>query len=183
MCVCVCVRIYLCVCVCVCVCLFACACAYLHVCVMSACVQLSTYAPVPDRGLTSSWTWTSDPCIITETSVLTLLISRARASSEINNSCNAVQANCLALGGTVCSKRKCISSLHHTDLTHCCGVAVQAQDDLPSKAVPQDSWSEYQVTIHTADIEGAGTDADVSLVMLGTSGDCDEYPEYIYRYV
>ena len=62
-------------------------------------------------------------------------------------------------------------------------MTVQAQDDLPSKAVPQDSWSEYEVTIRTADLQGAGTDADVSLVMLGTSGDYDEYPDYIYRYV
>lgn len=55
----------------------------------------------------------------------------------------------------------------------------QAQDDMPSKAPPQDSWCEYGVTIHTADVQGAGTDADVSLIMFGTSGEHAESHEYI----
>lgn len=51
---------------------------------------------------------------------------------------------------------------------------------MPSKALPQDSWSEYEVTSHTADMQGAGTDADVSLVMFGTSGEHYQDHEYVY---
>lgn len=50
---------------------------------------------------------------------------------------------------------------------------MQAQDDMPSSALAEDRWCEYEVTIHTADMQGAGTDADVSLVMFGTSGNHD----------
>lgn len=62
----------------------------------------------------------------------------------------------------------------------CCAMIVQAQDDMPSKAVPQDSCCEYEATIHTADMQGAGTDADVSLVMFGTSGEHAEHHK-LYR--
>lgn len=48
---------------------------------------------------------------------------------------------------------------------------------MPSNAPVQDSLTEYEVIIHTADIQGAGTDADVSLVMIGTSGDDDKLHE------
>ena len=51
---------------------------------------------------------------------------------------------------------------------------LQAQDDMPSVALIQESLTEYEVTIHTADVQGAGTDADVSLIMIGTSGDDDK---------
>ena len=48
---------------------------------------------------------------------------------------------------------------------------MQAQDDISSQAPVQDGLTEYEVTIHTADTPGAGTDADVSLRMIGTAGD------------
>ena len=40
-----------------------------------------------------------------------------------------------------------------------------------------DSLTDYEVTVHTADIQGAGTDADVSLTMIGTSGDTNKLHE------
>ena len=54
---------------------------------------------------------------------------------------------------------------------------VQAQDDMSSHAPVQEGLTEYEVTIHTADILGAGTDADVSLSMIGTAGNDDKLHE------
>lgn len=51
-----------------------------------------------------------------------------------------------------------------------CKQRFQAQDDMPGHAPARDGLTEYEVTVHTADIEGAGTDADVSLTMFGSSG-------------
>ena len=47
---------------------------------------------------------------------------------------------------------------------------MQAQDDRPQIAPVPDNMTEYEVTVHTADVQGAGTDADVALVMSGASG-------------
>lgn len=47
---------------------------------------------------------------------------------------------------------------------------MQAQDDRPKGAQERDNLTEYEVTVHTADVQGAGTDADVALVMFGASG-------------
>ena len=48
---------------------------------------------------------------------------------------------------------------------------------MPHDATAQDGLTEYEVTVHTADVEGAGTDADVSLTMLGSSGDDNRHHE------
>ena len=46
----------------------------------------------------------------------------------------------------------------------------QAQDTKPEKALAEDNLTRYEVTVHTADVVDAGTDADVSLVMYSASG-------------
>lgn len=48
---------------------------------------------------------------------------------------------------------------------------------MPHDAPAQDALTEYEVTVHTAAIEGAGTDADVSLTMFGSSGSDNKHHE------
>lgn len=48
---------------------------------------------------------------------------------------------------------------------------------MPHDAPAQDALTEYEVTVHTAAIEGAGTDADVSLIMFGSSGSDNKHHE------
>ena len=46
----------------------------------------------------------------------------------------------------------------------------QAQDEKPSRTPVMDSLTDFKVTVHTADVADAGTDADVSLVMYSSQG-------------
>ena len=46
----------------------------------------------------------------------------------------------------------------------------QAQDEKPSWPPVTDSLTDFKVTVHTADVADAGTDADVSLVMYSSQG-------------
>lgn len=53
---------------------------------------------------------------------------------------------------------------------------------MPSDAPAQGGLTEYEVTVQTADGEGAGTDADVSLIMFGSSGDDNKHLECLAKY-
>ncbi len=46
----------------------------------------------------------------------------------------------------------------------------QAQGDKPKAASSEDYLTAYDVTVHTANVQDAGTDADVSLVVYSNSG-------------
>ena len=46
----------------------------------------------------------------------------------------------------------------------------QAQDSKPERAFVNSALTDYKVTVYTSDVQNAGTDADVSLVMYSASG-------------
>ena len=46
----------------------------------------------------------------------------------------------------------------------------QAQDSKPERAFVNSTLTDYEVTVHTSDIQDAGTDADVSLIMYSALG-------------
>ena len=46
----------------------------------------------------------------------------------------------------------------------------QAQDSNPERAFVNSALTDYKVTVYTSDVQNAGTDADVSLVMYSASG-------------
>ena len=50
-------------------------------------------------------------------------------------------------------------------------VLLQAQDGMPSVSQTDDDLTDYTVTVHTADTQDAGTNADIMLVMFGSTGE------------
>ncbi|DBB10366.1 TPA: hypothetical protein ACH3X3_001925 [Trebouxia sp. C0006] len=53
---------------------------------------------------------------------------------------------------------------------------LKAQDSKPERAFVNSTLTDYEVTVHTSDIQGAGTNADVSLVMYSASGESKPLP-------
>ncbi|DBA69854.1 TPA: hypothetical protein ACH3X2_012566 [Trebouxia sp. C0005] len=53
---------------------------------------------------------------------------------------------------------------------------LKAQDSKPERAFVNSTLTDYEVTVHTSDVQDAGTDADVSLVMYGASGESKPLP-------